>query len=357
MYFDNINLLRAFAALSVVVYHVIELFHWETFPVYGPLVWFRIGWLGVDLFFVISGFVITLTASLLYEQHGGKFYKTFLKRRLARIVPLYLLTGFLFVLFCQPTLLEHSKFLLKNIVYHVLFIHNLDPSTHGTIDGPNWSVGVEMQFYLLILLTIRFLIRMPPWLILLICILISWAWRTLSFLLGCCDVFYEFFLSTQLFGCLDGFGFGIFLCRMILEQRQRSASSNIEYNLWLWMAVTVLVSAVTFPIYWHWAVYWEFWWMAIFWKTLASLTFFTVLMLAIQLGSLIRLNRWIFRPFWYLGEISYGIYLWHLLVIESLVRVKGLTAPEFLSLALFFTIALSMFSWHFVEQPLIKRFR
>ena len=49
IYFDSINLLRAFAAISVLVYHVIELFSWQTFPVNGPLVWFRIG----VLFFTI----------------------------------------------------------------------------------------------------------------------------------------------------------------------------------------------------------------------------------------------------------------------------------------------------------------
>lgn len=358
MYFDNVNLLRAFAALSVLVYHVIELAHWETFPVYGPLVWFRIGWLGVDLFFVISGFVIALTASLLYEQHGSEFYKIFFRRRLARIVPLYLLTGFIFVLFCQPTLLEHPKFLAKNIVYHVLFIHNIDPGTHGAIDGPNWSIGVEMQFYLLIMLTVRFWIRMAPWKILLICVLISWIWRTLAYLLGCCDAVYESFLSMQLFGCLDGFGFGICLCRMVLDQRRQSpAPKAMRRNPWFWMALLVLASTVTFSIFWNWGDYWDFWWMVIFWKTLAALTFFTVLVLVIQLASLVKMNRWIFGPVWYLGEISYGIYLWHRLVIESLGQVKGITQFEFLLLTLFFTIALSIFSWHFVEKPLIERFR
>ena len=104
-YFDNINLLRAFAALSVVVYHVIELYPWLNFPVTGPLVWFRIGWLGVDLFFVISGFMITLTLSQLFEQQGDKFRGTYFRRRLARNEPLYLLTGFFFTLFCTPVLL------------------------------------------------------------------------------------------------------------------------------------------------------------------------------------------------------------------------------------------------------------
>ena len=59
-YFDTIDILRGFAAISVVVYHVIEHFQWSNFPATWPWLWFRVGWMGVDLFFVISGFVIGL---------------------------------------------------------------------------------------------------------------------------------------------------------------------------------------------------------------------------------------------------------------------------------------------------------
>lgn len=361
MYFDNINLLRAFAALSVVVYHVIELYPWKTFPIEGPLLWFRIGWLGVDLFFVISGFVITLTASQLFEQHGDQFYKVYLRRRIARIAPLYFLTIFLFIIFCEPAILKSSGF-YRNIFSHILFIHNINPNFHSAINGPNWSVGVEMQFYLLIMITIRFLVRMHPAKILIYCIMMSWTWRTLVFLMYCqdgdCNTYKLFFLSTQLIGCLDEFGFGICLCRMMLDkERQFFPPNGILRSPWLWMAAIVLVSWPTFAIYWRWATYWEFWWMVIFWKTLLGLTFFMVLGTAIWLVSLLRLNKFIFGPFWYLGEISYGIYLWHILVIRSLSDAKIFTAPEFLFWTLFFTITLSAFSWHFVEQPLIKRFR
>src|SRR5215471_4076999 len=104
--FENINLLRAFAAIAVVVYHVIEFGHWTAFPREGPLLVFRIGWIGVDLFFVISGFVITRSAIGMWRQDPEHFRARYSARRIARIVPLYLLTCILWVAFFMPGFFE-----------------------------------------------------------------------------------------------------------------------------------------------------------------------------------------------------------------------------------------------------------
>lgn len=218
-----------------------------------------------------------------------------------------------------------------------------------------------MQFYLLIMIAIRFLTRLHPGWILFVFILISWIWRALVFFY--CqqfnlDVFKQLFLSTQIIGCLDAFGFGICLCRMVLDRKGRFFKpASIYRNPWLWIVVAVIIIWPAITLYWRWATYWEFWWMVIFWRTWIAIGFFTILATTIWLVSLVELNRFVFIPFWYMGEISYGIYLWHILVIRSLGETKIFTAPEFLFWALFFTISLSAFSWHFVEKPLIRKFR
>lgn len=71
-HFDLVDILRAFAALTVVVYHTIIICGWQDFPTTYPLAWFRYGWMGVDIFFVISGFVITWSALNMQEKSGGK---------------------------------------------------------------------------------------------------------------------------------------------------------------------------------------------------------------------------------------------------------------------------------------------
>lgn len=93
-YFPLIDVLRGFSAISVVIYHIINHFKWNSFPISGPLVWFRIGWMGVDLFFVISGFVIAISTIRTYDRSDNYsiFCKNFLTHRFSRIVPLHYLT-------------------------------------------------------------------------------------------------------------------------------------------------------------------------------------------------------------------------------------------------------------------------
>ena len=142
MYFPNVNFLRAAAALLVLVYHVVELGPWPAFPTDGVFLLFRVGWVGVDLFFVISGFVIGLSAIRLYRD-GDRYYRwTFMRRRLARIVPLYLVTCIAFLVLVRPPFLQLSwEKIAVQIGSHLLFLHNLHPWLHGAINGAELERG------------------------------------------------------------------------------------------------------------------------------------------------------------------------------------------------------------------------
>ena len=157
-----IDVLRAFAALMVVWYHVIEHSGWQTFPHHGLALGPRTGWLGVDLFLVISGFVIGKTA-MESARRGGTWRQRFAERRLRRIVPLHLATMAVYLFLVTPELLLHGWVSLGHVVSHLLFIHNWFPPTHGSINGPNWSVALEMQFYLLAALSAPWLARARLW--------------------------------------------------------------------------------------------------------------------------------------------------------------------------------------------------
>lgn len=220
-YFETVDVLRGFAALSVVVYHVIELFAWKTFPSTGPLLWFRAGWMGVDLFFVISGFVIGFSAFAEIDKRGPwHFQGAFFARRVTRIVPLHYLTMLAFVVFISPELLFTNFW--TNLISHLLFVHNLNLNLHGAINGSNWSLATEMQFYVLMLLAAPWIRIGRWWGIAAVFIVTAWIWRYGVTLFvqpsGQWGTFPIFIAATQLPGMLDEFVAGLLLARLVRSE-------------------------------------------------------------------------------------------------------------------------------------------
>jgi peptidoglycan/LPS O-acetylase OafA/YrhL len=343
--FDNINLLRAFAALSVVVYHVIEHGKWTAYPTEGPLVTFRIGWFGVDLFFVISGFVIGYSALLLYRADRAGFQRSYWARRLTRILPLYLATLFLWLVLFTPQ--WNAREWLVQLGTHLTFTHSFSPHTHGSIDGANWSLAIEMQFYIAVALLIGWLDRSSAWKIFIAGAVISWAWRAAMFWMHSPEHGYIFLYATQLPGLLDEFAAGIVLAKLLLDGRRDWFSHPIA-----WVLAAIVTGYVAMAIYWPHASYWGFPAMVTFWRTLFALFFMCVIGAAVSLTQRIA-GRWL-KPIGYLGETSYGIYLWHLFAIEYVIRRWGWTEVPALLAVLAITIAASAASWHGFEKPFMR---
>jgi peptidoglycan/LPS O-acetylase OafA/YrhL len=358
-YFDNVDVLRGFAALSVVVYHVIELFEWTEFPSTGPMVWFRSGWMGVDLFFVISGFVIGLSAFSEIDRSGaGNFQRPFFARRLARIVPLHYLTMLVFVAFIVPELLFNHFW--ENLAAHLLFLHNLHPRLHGAINGSNWSLATEMQFYVLMLFVAPWIRVSRCWVVAVVFIAITWTWRFGVTLLVVpspeSGPFPVFVAATQLPGMLDEFCAGLLLARLVRsEAGERLLAGGARVRVLLF-ALAVLVTALAMWVYWRYASYWNYPMMVTMYRSLLAVAFTTILLFTISF-KLPGLARKILSPLFYLGTLSYGIYLWHLPVLLSLKRLTWISQGTALFVGVALTCLFASVSWHFFEEPLIRRFR
>ncbi len=144
MNFISIQYLRAVAAIAVVIFHVqtqtSRLGYTEAWPL----------WLasGVDIFFVISGFIMVITTSN-RKITPMEFYR----RRLVRIAPLYwTLTAFLvLVQLISPAVLQSSRFDTWHVVASFLFIPSLHPVllTMEPVLVPGWTLNYEMFFYLI----------------------------------------------------------------------------------------------------------------------------------------------------------------------------------------------------------------
>ena len=145
--------LRGVAILLVMLYHFTQAYLHSLSGVLYKVS--HVGWCGVDLFFVLSGFLIT---GILYDAKSDEHYfQRFYMRRVLRIFPLYY--GFLFVIFVLLPLAHHYSPFIRNHmgeqVWLWSYLTNYDYSlfTHPLINRFHlthfWSLAVEEQFYLI----------------------------------------------------------------------------------------------------------------------------------------------------------------------------------------------------------------
>lgn len=355
-----IDALRGCAVLLVMFYHLIVVLNWHWFPERSLTKIFYVGWIGVDLFFVISGFVIALSILLGMERNGSLgFVHDYARHRLARIVPLYYLTTLLLITCIAPQdfWLHASKMRLKNVLTHLLFIHNWFPPYAGAINGAAWTLGVEMQFYVLIALLLAFWPKNRALPLVFSGIVTVLLWRTFCFHHWQGNVPRMIHAAQQLIGHLDAFLMGTAIAlasrdgtHFLHKYLQPSTRSAL-----IWFAVAVLSGVLAWHIFWPHSYYWHSALMVIGWRSLLALTFALFLLAAITLPA----RKWLVRalaPLLYTGKISYGIYLWHLPVIHAFKRT-GLPAGRMATLAVLSTLLLATFSWYFFEKPLIDKYR
>ncbi|WP_328419462.1 acyltransferase [Micromonospora sp. NBC_00389] len=131
--FPALDGLRAVAAIMVFAFH------------YGGPSWkWLTGWIGVHLFFVLSGFLITTL--LLREEHryGKVSLRAFYLRRFFRIMPVYLLV--LFLTWGLARLSGSADSIERLMKYYLLFLNELLPASAPYLHS--WTIGIEQKFYL-----------------------------------------------------------------------------------------------------------------------------------------------------------------------------------------------------------------
>ena len=144
--YTGIQALRFVAAMLVVLAHstamVNERMHLDMFK-------WRAGWSGVDIFFVISGFVMAISSRTLLQRANG--WKIFITRRLIRIVPLYWVatTLKLATIIALPALALDSPLELWNTIASYLFIPTFDDTSllAAPLLKVGWTLNYEMFFY------------------------------------------------------------------------------------------------------------------------------------------------------------------------------------------------------------------
>ena len=360
VYFENLDGLRFICFLSVFLFHSFhsDYDYIKNTPTYHLVKTgvFRNGNLGVNFFFVLSGFLITYLLLKEKEYYGKINIISFWKRRVFRIWPLfYFCVFFGFVIF--PLLKSYFGQMpneTANPFLYILFLNNFDFINKGLPDasilGVLWSIAIEEQFYFVWPLLLSVLpARFYPYSFVGI-ILISLVFRYLTV----DNSTYSEYHTLSCMGDLAVGGFGAWL-----SQRERFVLGIKNLNR-LWIALLYLVVGLIYFLRDDFLLY--TYPVQIAERSLIAVIFlFVILEQNYSDQSFFKMKN--FKLFSRLGVITYGLYCLHFIGILIATTVTSrlswnthLWQVFFLdtSLALFITICISSLSYRFFELPFLK---
>ncbi len=357
LYFPNLNGLRFIGAFFVIINHTEQL---KKFYQIGDGIVSNfaknIGKLGVMLFFVLSGFLITYLL-LAEEKSFGKIHtKKFYLRRFLRIVPLYVLLLFLaFFIIPNISFLEiprmrnplHENF-TSIVLLHLFFIPNLATAIFGFIPyiAQAWSIGTEEQSYLIWPLLLR-KIKKNRLSLMIGIVLFHFSVRLfLSDQFALQIPYREILQKFWIHFNIDAIAIGSFFAILFINKNtilKHLLNINFFYTV---SFITILCISLVIKVpYIHYQFY-------------AILFGIIILNLAVN-NKLKNVLEW--KALNYLGKISYGIYMYHFIVlIPVLVLATKLKTDNTIfiySLTLIGTIIISSISYHYFENFFLKKKR
>ena len=295
IYVPGIDSLRFMAVFVVLIAHWLH--------AYGNINELPIGSLGVDLFFVISGFLITRILLRYRDKSNeeglpsGRAVRIFLVRRVLRIFPAYYTIVLITALFNKGLIREAFPWNMSYLTNFFLIDHGEWPRTFGHF----WSLAVEEQFYLVWPFLILFLPR--KWLAPVLTALVFAAPLTRYVLLEQTGSFLAAKVHTL--SCLDALGLGGLMAVMAIDYT-RSFDRLIKQR---WIGPTVLILALGLIVVPYLQERFELYYVTL--RLMASCVFCWVLMQVVygKAGWWTRIleNRFLVMG----GKLSYSAYLLH----------------------------------------------
>jgi peptidoglycan/LPS O-acetylase OafA/YrhL len=354
--------MRGIAVLLVLWYHL-----WEISWLPAPAPWLEwipeTGFIGVHLFFYLSGFVITYP--FLRAQFHGEREPTwghFAWRRFLKIVPSYLLSIAVAYAIGYAAIVRYGTQPWQEILTHVLFIHTWWRETYGSINGVLWTLAVEVEFYL-IFPFLWWCFKRNAWVTGAGMIAVAELWRIHA--RDCCFSTTMPMLVENLPGYLDIFACGMLTAWAFVRYGRAVRDSRTSLAMPLLSALGVaLLSRLLIGMFEHridpqWEVA-----LQILTRPLYGLCF-----AAIAFGLLAAPAVWRRvldnAPLRFMGLISYNLYLYHQMIA---IEMQRLHVPPYRGnphgdpawqlhytiLAFAVTIAEAALVTYAVERPLLR---
>jgi peptidoglycan/LPS O-acetylase OafA/YrhL len=379
LYCPGLTGLRAYAALWVMFFHVNAFVGPKRLTVAAmgvsfdvtPLV--TIGWVGVDLFFVLSGFL--LTTHLLERWHGAArrdLVRRYFRARILRVFPAYWVQ--LAVLLSVAIAVREGQVppWWIHLPLHVPMLHNLSEEASFAINPVYWTLPIEFGFYLCLPLVAGYLARgetLEPqvaWrrLAAIVACLVAatWAYRYAAWLAYAGSAVNTIVWATsQLPGTLDQFIIGSATAagyRLLKREPASGLARAAQRNSTAMLAVGVcgVISMMYYVDRVH-----EFYWAGhgslFVWHTITA-GFIAAAVLAIVVSG--PATRLVFENpvAMFLGTISYSIYLWHFPVARWVAGLVDLPSLGLGGAALVVTpvvVTVSALSYYLAERPFLRR--
>lgn len=364
-YIRSLTGLRGFAALWVFLYHLwvyseprLMTLGWgDTSLDLTPL--FSMGWAGVDFFFILSAFLLTLPFA--HWACGDRPFPPigrYLGKRFKRIFPAYwaqllilLVVAYSTSFYAFPSLIE--------LISHIVMVLNLPPWWVAPINGVWWTLPTEFFFYLL-LVPLAFLLKTRATRVLLIGLMgCAWIYRWW--------IFQNFqdegigrmvTLMGNTLGSLDQFIIGTY-CAYLYVLHFKKKPQKIPASVFLLLGVLGVLLCL-YSIHFLYGFYWNGHPLLFLKNTLIGISIASIL-IAILKGSGLANKLFGNRVMMHCGIISYSLYLWHFPVVlllskwSFMIDYPGYKLPLMIAFATPLTWLLAYSSYRWIERPFLQR--
>ncbi len=349
-YMPGLDGLRAFAVLAVILYHL-------------NTDWAPGGLLGVGIFFVLSGYLITDILAGQWERNHRFDMVDFWKRRARRLLPAMYAMIAVVALWCLIG--DHGRLaaLQGDVPAALLYISNwwfiFHKVSYFESFGPAsplghlWSLAVEEQFYLIwpfvLMLGLKFLPKrgnLAGWILSLS--LISALLMAVLYVPGSDPSRVYYGTDTRIFALLIGSALAIVWPSVKLKANVSAPAQTLLDGVGL-AALFVLLWSI-----WHTNEYEPF----LYRGGLVLISVITAILIAVLAHPASRLAVLVgCKPLRWLGQRSYGLYLWHFPVITLSTPQVDTGEPSVIRavLQVLVSLALAELSWRFVEQPIRRK--
>jgi len=310
----------------------------------------RPSWSGVDLFFVISGFLISGLLFSEFQKKGRINFARFAIRRALKLYPtLYALV--LGIMVWRLWKYGFQGWIFTPVVHDILFVQNYLRGTYPHF----WSLAVEEHFYVMLPLTLYVMIRWGPRgdsnpfcklpLVFLVIASATLLARILNGLFGP-----SYSVATHQFPThlrIDSLSFGVLLSYWYrFHFKEFSSLLGRARRYLVPVSVLLILPAVFLPP--------SNFFLYTFGFTGLYLGYGGLMIALLQLTMPTKgFGGWMIRSFAYIGQHSYPIYVFHLFILESLMRTSLLKGPGALPVYFFCTVTAGILFSKLIEFPVL----